>query len=138
MNRSLGVCSHFCGLVSLALSLQAVTSWAIPEVQFNASGDTISCYEFLEVTLNVQNPVARNPFTDVTVKGSFSLNGASPVAVDGFCDSADGSLFRIRFMPSRPGTYTYTVKYREGVSEKTHQGTFQARDFRDFDNEFEK
>ena len=89
---------------------------------------SVSCYDFLEVTLNVSNPQAENPFTDVTVEGSFSLNGDKPLAVDGFCDSADGSVFRIRFMPSKPGSYDYTVKYREGAFEKTHQGTFQARD----------
>lgn len=120
----LGLLSAVC----LALCLQARGAWAAPDVQFSASERTISCYDFLEVTLNVKQPQAKNPFTDVAVEGSFGLEGASPLAVDGFCDSADGSVFRIRFMPSKPGAYTYTVKYKESATEQTHRGTFQASD----------
>ena len=38
---------------------------------------------------------------------------------------ADGSVFRIRFMPSAPGDYTYSVVYRQGGFDKTYQGAFQ-------------
>jgi hypothetical protein len=47
--------------------------------------------------------------------------------VDGFCDSADGSVFRIRFMPSRLGEYSYSVTYRQGSFEKIHTGSFRAQ-----------
>ena len=128
MNRNSFVRSCVCGLLALALSLRAMTAGAVPEVQFTASGLGVSCYDFVEVTLNVSHPQVKNPFTDVTIEGSFSLNSAPPLAVEGFCDSADGSVFRIRFMPSKPGNYTYTVKYREAAFEQTFQGTFEARD----------
>jgi hypothetical protein len=101
---------------------------AEPRVDFSASPFEVGCYDFVEVTLTVTQPQAKNPFTDVTVEGSFAPKGGQPLSVDGFCDSADGHVFRIRFMPSKPGVYTYTVKYREGTSEKAHQGTFEAKD----------
>lgn len=116
------------GLLFIALALPI--SGAEPRVEFTASSDAVACYEFVEVTLNVDQSAAANPFTDVTVDGTFAPKGGQPLSVDGFCDSADGRLFRIRFMPSKPGTYNYTVKYREGAFEKTHQGSFEAKDER--------
>lgn len=110
-----------------ALSFAALHA-ATPRVEFSASGGAVPCYDFAEVTLKVAEPQAQNPFTDVTVDGSFGCAGDAPRAVDGFCDSADGSVFRIRFMPSRPGDYTYRVQYRAGAFEQTHQGSFQATD----------
>ena len=113
-------------LLFIALALPAFA--AEPGVKFTASAAEVACYDFVEVTLNIAKSEAKNPFTDVTLDGSFNLKGERPLAVDGFCDDADGRLFRIRFMPSKPGAYEYTVKYREGAFEKTHQGVFQAKD----------
>ena len=113
------------GVLSLASALSVLA--AEPRVEFAADPE-VACYDFLEVSLNVSHSSAKNPFTDALVTGSFNLRGEKPIAVDGFCDSTDGSVQRIRFMPSKPGTYDYTVNYREGAFEKTHQGTFQAKD----------
>lgn len=113
-----------CSILILSLLRLA----AEPRVEFVASADSVPCYDFVEVTLNVSQSEAKNPFTDATVQGAFTRQGGKPLAVDGFCDSADGRVFRIRFMPSTPGAYTYTVSYREGPFRQTHQGTFQAKD----------
>lgn len=116
--------------VSLALFACAAlsASAATPRVEFTASTDNVACYDFVEVTLSVSDAAATNPFTDVTVDGSFALKGGPSLPVDGFCDSPDGRVFRIRFMPSQPGIYSYTVNYREGAFEKTHEGSFEAKD----------
>ena len=50
------------------------------------------------------------------------------MAVQGFCDSADGGTYRIRFMPSKPGKHAYEVTFRQGDAERTHAGTFEAAD----------
>jgi hypothetical protein len=50
------------------------------------------------------------------------------VPVDGFCDAADGSAFRIRFMPTTAGPHTYSITYRQGDFTRTHNGTFTVRD----------
>jgi hypothetical protein len=101
---------------------------AEPKVRFADPAVEVGGYEFVEVTLEVADSQARNPFVDAAVSGTFHLEGEEPRAVDGFCDSAEGRVFRIRFMPSKPGAYRYTVKYREGAFESEHQGTFRARD----------
>jgi hypothetical protein len=114
-------------LISLALS---ATLLAAPrEVSFSPGGRSVEAYDFLEVTVNVAGQDARNPFTDVTLLGSFAKAGAIERRnVEGFCDSPDGTLFRIRFMPTSLGDYTYSVTYRQGDFEKTSTGTFHASD----------
>jgi hypothetical protein len=113
-------------LCALAWSLADLR--AAPQVGFSASSDVVAAYDYVEITLGVTQAQARSPFTDVTVAGAFGLEGEKPLTVDGFCDSADGSVFRIRFMPTKPGAYEYTVTYREGAWEKTQKGTFRAAD----------
>jgi len=97
------------------------------EVTFSQSSASTECYDFVELTINNARPVTRNPFTDVTVSGHFSqLDDGNDLAVDGFCDSSDGTIFRVRFMPSKPGDYAYSVTYRHGDFERVHNGTFKA------------
>ena len=88
----------------------------------------MEAYDFVEVTLNVKRPTAKNPFTDVNVTGSFQHAADAPINVEGFCDSMDGSTYRIRFMPSKAGAYTYSVTFRQGEVNRTDQGKFDVRD----------
>ena len=97
-------------------------------VTFRQSTSTVDLYDFVEVTIDVAKPTAANPFTDVVVAGEFRCEEAEPVKMDGFCDSQDGSIFRIRFMPNRPGSHRYSVTYRQGDFNASHEGTFIARD----------
>jgi hypothetical protein len=100
-----------------------------PAVTFAQSADKVDAYDFVEVTVNVAKATAKNPFTDVAVTGQFNpVQGGKPLVVEGFCDSADGGTYRIRFMPSGPGKHAYKVTFRQGDAERTHAGTFEARD----------
>jgi hypothetical protein len=99
-----------------------------PAVTFTQSADRVEAYDFVEVTAAVDKATARNPFTDVAVTGQFRRAEADPVSVEGFCDGADGKTYRIRFMPSRPGKYSYTVSFRQGSITRTHSGAFEAAD----------
>ncbi len=62
-----------------------------------------------------------NPFTDYTIQGQFTGEKES-VAVDGFYDG--GGIYRVRFMPSFPGEYRYTVS--GSFSDQTVSGTFRV------------
>jgi hypothetical protein len=100
-------------------------------VQLKPSAETVACYDFLEWNISVPEPVVSNPFTDVAVGGQFTAEGEQPVIAEGFCDSEDGKLFRIRYMPSRAGLYTYTISYNEDASfNKSFTGTFEATEAR--------
>src|SRR5271157_239643 len=98
-------------------------------ITFSQSAEAIEAYDFVEITLNVSSPDAKNPFTDVVVEGQFGKTGSGPhLNVSGCRGSADGSVFRIRFMPAAPGEYSYSLVYRQGSFEKTHTGAFRATD----------
>jgi hypothetical protein len=113
----------------LALSLLATPpAWsAAGQVAFSQLANSVAAYDFVEVSVKIGTPVAGNPFTEAAVTGWFGSAGTSErVQVSGFCDSSDGTLFRVRFMPSKPGDYAYKVKYAEKGFEKRYEGTFHA------------
>ena len=105
--------------------LLPLAAFAAPrEVTFSQSAESVEAYDFVEVTANVAAPDAANPFMDATLAGSFGKTGETARAVEGFCDSPDGSVFRIRFMPSSPGDYTYSITYRQGGYREDPSGGF--------------
>ena len=107
----------------LALMLAPALYAAPREVSFTQSAPAVEAYDFVEITALITSPDAPNPFTGATLTGSFAKAGASQRwNVEGFCDSTDGSMFRIRFMPSSPGDYSYSIAYRQGGFEKAHTG----------------
>jgi Protein of unknown function (DUF4038)/Domain of unknown function (DUF5060)/Putative collagen-binding domain of a collagenase len=98
-------------------------------VSFSLSAPTVEAYDFVEVAANVSLPHSRNPFTDATYSGWFELaDGGKRWQVEGFCDAADGSVFRIRFMPPIVADYKYSVTFRQGWVSKTFTGSFRAVD----------
>jgi len=99
---------------------------AQPEVSFTQSSTAVEVYDFIEVTATVEGDRAANPFTEASLSGTFAHGGAEGVAVDGFCDAQDGSVFRIRFMPTVAGRHTFEVKYAHGEASETWQGEFTA------------
>jgi Protein of unknown function (DUF4038)/Domain of unknown function (DUF5060)/Putative collagen-binding domain of a collagenase len=114
---------------SIALFLPFIALGAPQEITFDAAPATVQAYDFVEISIRIASPDVSNPFTDATVQGSFGKAGANaPAKIDGFCDSPDGSLYRIRFMPSSPGNYAYSVSYHQGAIEKTFNSTFTAAD----------
>jgi Protein of unknown function (DUF4038)/Domain of unknown function (DUF5060)/Putative collagen-binding domain of a collagenase len=99
------------------------------QVTASRSAATIECYDFFQLTLQVDQPVAKNPFRDVNVSARFtSVDQGEQFLLDGFCDDPNGTTFRVRFMPSNPGDYTYSVTYRRDHFEYACEGTFKARD----------
>ena len=128
--RRIGQLKWACKLAVIAtFALRPVIFSAQPTVvAFSQSVQSVEAFDFVEIKLNVESPDAKNPFTGATVEGRFEKADEPPIAVNGFCDSVDGSVYRIRFMPSQPGDYSYTVTYREGNYTQTHDGTFQAID----------
>ncbi len=115
----------------MSLIFAAVLLPAAPQaVSFSQSQASVDAYAVVEVEMRVSAPDAANPFTEVTVEADFGLKGSPRLTVDGFCDSPDGSLYRVRFMPAKPGEYEYSIRFRQGAFEKTHSGAFRAVDGR--------
>lgn len=106
-----------------------VGSAVLPDLSFSQSADSVAVFDFIEVTIQVAEPKTVNPFTEIFVTGRFGLAqvaDSNNVVVEGFSDSQDGSVFRIRFMPTAPGAYAYSVTYWQDNLQKAHTGTFKA------------
>ncbi len=100
---------------------------SLPDLQLSQAADTVTCYDFLELALKAPRPTAANPFTDVFVSGEFGLaDRPERLTVDGFADAADGSLFHVRFMPTVPGRYVYSVTYWQADHQQVLSGRFTA------------
>jgi hypothetical protein len=98
------------------------------ELRVTLATNVVDAYDFVEVTLRPDPPVVGNPFTDAVAEGEFGpAQGGAALKADGFCDSQDGSVYRVRFMPSQPGDYRYKVTLRHGGQAQSQEGTFAAR-----------
>jgi hypothetical protein len=84
-------------------------------------------FDYDEVMLALDAPASGNPFTDASFSGGFTPPGATARKLDGFCDSDNGHVFRIRFMPAVAGNHRYEVTLRNGGTELKHAGDFTAR-----------
>lgn len=81
--------------------------------------------EYIEFTISCKSlPSSINPFTDVRISGVFTQPGGGLREVKGFCDSQDGSLYRLRFLPENPGPYSYEISISEGKTSKSFRGSF--------------
>ena len=113
-------------LLASALSLSPLAAGPL-KVTFTQPPASVEAYDYVEIAAGVERPDAPNPFTDAGLRGSFArADGSERREVEGFCDSADGGTYRIRFMPSLPGDYTYTLTYRSGGFQATGAGAFRA------------
>ncbi len=110
-------------------SLTLVSSAGLPfrAVSYSQSAQDLDAYDYIEITANVLAPHAFNPFTDASLSGTFATKAGNHAwTVDGFADAEDGSIYRLRFMPSAPGDYTFSVKYRQGWWWSTSTGEFHV------------
>ncbi len=100
--------------------LAAVTGFSI-EAKLDAPR-SVSCFDPAELTVTVVSPAFKNPFTDAELKGVFSAEDGTRVFVPGFCDAADGSVFRLRFAPAKRGTWRYELKLEGGGMDSRFTG----------------
>lgn len=112
---------------SLVVLWVRLAAGAPAEVSFSQPAAQIDRFDFVEITATVQSPDVRNPFVDSTLTGAVeTADRKQRWNVEGFCDSADGSVFRIRFMAPLAGDYRYSVTYAEGQSRRSANGIFRA------------
>ena len=98
-------------------------------IVFTQSAPQVAVFDFVEVTAKLPAAAAPNPFTDASIAGDFEPAGSSSqIPVDGFCDSADGTVYRIRFMPAKSGSFTYHITFKAGSVAQNYSGTFTAID----------
>lgn len=80
----------------------------------------VECWDFIELAFN--GPKLGNPFKDVDLSAEFKYKNKI-MHTDGFYDG--NGLYKIRFMPDKTGTWTYTTK--SNIAElNSKEGTFQC------------
>jgi len=104
----------------------ALLSAAPAAVSFSTPATSVETYDFVEITASVTAPDANNCFSDASLSGAFGRAGSPRISVEGFCDAADGSTYRIRFMPSSPGDYRYDLDFHQGAFHQRSSGSFHA------------
>jgi hypothetical protein len=87
---------------------------------FHPQSDTVACYDDFEVLIRTHNPIA-DPFRTVKVTASFDGK-----TIEGFCDSQDGSVYRVRFLATSPGEHAYTVSFTQGETYESFSGSVVA------------
>ena len=99
----------------------------LPVPSFAQSAPSTEAYDFIEVTAALQSPSVSNPFTDAEFTGHFEPAGSAPgKPLEGFCDSKDGTRYRIRFMPSKAGSYNFQVTLKIAGESQIYTGQFTA------------
>ena len=84
--------------VCLGLALFGTTAVAgatVQRVSFEQSAKEIDAYDFVEVTLKVRGPTAKNPFQDAVATGQFEREKGPPWKVEGL---PSGTKERQRWM----------------------------------------
>ena len=113
---------------AIAFLLVFITTLAATAApRFTQSAKSVNRFDFVEITLTLDEPVKGNPFLDAALEGQFTRVGGSAARMDGFCDSDDGRVFRIRFMPTVAGRHTYALTFRNAANELKHSGEFTTR-----------
>jgi hypothetical protein len=121
--------SHIVRILAIGIvALTPASLFANPtEVSFSQTAAPIERFDYVEINAAIDTPDVRNPFTDASLTGTFeTADGRRHWKVEGFADSADGSLYRIRFMPPLAGAYKYSITYKQGEFQKSTSGGFQT------------
>ncbi|MBN1418346.1 MAG: DUF4038 domain-containing protein [Planctomycetes bacterium] len=118
-------------IVPVVLALAARGADGAPRTVAIEAPRAATRFDPAEFVLRVTNPAAANPFTEVEVTARFErTDGArirtTPVAVDGFCDDADGKVFRVRWSPEAEGEHRYRIAYRDPAGERAFEGAISV------------
>jgi hypothetical protein len=92
------------------------------------SAQSVEAWDFVDETFQLDAAPAGNPFVDARLSGEFGRAGGPRLSVDGFCDSEDGRVFRLRFMPPDPGDYTWQATLHTRDGDQPFSGAFHAAD----------
>jgi Protein of unknown function (DUF4038)/Domain of unknown function (DUF5060) len=92
-----------------------------------ASPGEIETQDFFEVEDRPSELPVGNPFVDAQLTATLTGPDGHPVVVEGFCDSADGSVYRVRFLATRAGTHRYQLLFKNGATTARFAGVFVAK-----------
>ncbi|CAN5407244.1 DUF5605 domain-containing protein [soil metagenome] len=93
---------------------------------FITSSSEVAAWDIFEITLTSENEFRGNPFTEASLSGEFTSPTQEKINITGFCDAQDGKIFRLRFMPSEVGVYSFTLNFQNGKKKEKFNGQFTS------------
>jgi hypothetical protein len=89
--------------------------------------NTVETFDYQELTVSIQKPSKTlNPFMDVQMTAVFTHESGQTTSCEGFCDSLDGSTYRLRFMPRQAGQYYFVLTLNQKGKMDKATGSFNA------------
>ena len=82
-------------------------------------------FAFHHVGIETGCPI-EDPFRRVRVRATLTRPGGGAREIEGFCDSQDGSVYAVRFMPTEPGEHSYAIRLSFDGREWDFSGAFTA------------
>lgn len=111
---------------SVLYSLLGYATFA-QKLTFSLKSLKVQAYDFQEITASLDKlPTKINPFKDVGVEATFTGEDEQAITVVGFCDSQDGSVYKVRFMPAKVGKYRYVLKFTQNGKSQQNSGAFEV------------
>jgi hypothetical protein len=84
------------------------------DAAFGPFPPAVEVFDAAEYTVTVPKPAGGNPFADTRFEAGVLAPGGERFTVAGFCDAADGTVYRVRVMPGRPGLHTVSLRLATG------------------------
>lgn len=110
-------------LITLLSQVQSMAQKVTPILEKSS----VEVYDFQEITLNFKKtPPQLNPFKQAQLTATFTAENGGAKTVEGFCDSQDGSVYKVRFMPVQAGKYSFEVNFTQNNKSQKATGTFEA------------
>ena len=94
---------------------------------FRCLNSSLDVFEHCEFLVVFPEPIT-DPFRRVLVHGHFVDAKGTKCEVEGFCDSADGCVHRLRFMPTNIGLHRYRVSVRLDSETWSDEGMVDVDD----------
>ena len=112
----------------LFISLMLFSIWVVAQkVSFLPNVSQPDKYDFFEVKVKIPFNSTFNPFIEASLSGIFRHEDGSEIKVQGFCDAQNGTLFKIRFMPTKSGKYSYFLSFKGANNiQESYKNTFNV------------
>lgn len=95
-------------LIFLISGLNAVFG----KVTIEKNSSIVEKYDVIEFSIINSKVNFENPFLEGSLVAEVKLPQGNSINIQGFCDSYDGSLFKIRYMPDHIGKYSVNIKFQ--------------------------
>ncbi|MGL4631856.1 MAG: DUF4038 domain-containing protein [Leadbetterella sp.] len=94
---------------------------------FTFSPQAVKTHEIWEGTCTLKKWAGKNPFSEVKLTGTFAHASGQVTGVTGFCDDQDGMIYKIRFLPTKPGVYAYDLMISADGKTENIAGNFEVK-----------